>query len=315
MGKLTKEDVNYFIMNRIGPQVYARDIDDLGNHDYKVSFGVVFPKLINDFTDGEKEYLRYIKFDNIKSYEFAFEKELIPKSRIDRMEIYSKAYSKLYELSLDTEAIVLNATYSYLAKISFIRTALNPIYSILAKINRDDAAKPIEFAINQRKYFDLLESEELIRKKTDTYSYERGNAFIKIEDLLEDAKKDEIINYVFGFAIKKGKKYIIDHLKIKSIIPFLRIANTYYSLALKANELIHTTVDELMLEHRNIYNTGLGCQFRTKFESHLDNIIQEAGILEENKYYYGKESIFKKLQEEAQEVKIMSALGYTITKS
>mgnify|MGYP001184702122 CR=1 FL=1 len=223
MRELTKTDVNYFIMERIGPQVYAGNIDRLSDQDYRVSFGVVFPKLIKDFTAGEEEYLRYIKFDNLKSYEFAYEKELIPKSRIDRMEIYSKAYSKLYELSLDTEAIVLDATYPYLAKISFVRTALNPIYSILAKINRDDVAKPMEFTINQRKYFDLLESQELIRKKLNTNSYERGNAFIRIEDLLEDAKKDEIINHVFGFAIKKGKKYIIDHLKIRSIIPFLSI--------------------------------------------------------------------------------------------
>lgn len=309
MRELRKADVNSFIMDGVGPQVYASKIDKLEDNGYQVSFGVVFPKLIKNFSDGEEEYLQYIKFDNLKRYDFIFEEKLRPKSEIDRMEIYSRAYRKLYELSLDTEEIVLDSTYKYLSRISFVRTSLNPIYSILSKIYSDNAIQPKQFKINQRKYFDLLEHQELIRKgKYNTY--ERGNAFIQIEKLLEREKEHDVINYVFGFAIKNGKKYLVDHLKIKTIVPFLRIANTYYSLALKAQELIHTTFEELILEHRRIYNTDLGAQFRTRFEMHLNNVIEEARILEEDKYYYGKENIFKDLQKKAHQVGTLASIGY-----
>ena len=307
--ELTNSDIESFIFHKIGPNVYANDFKDLGGDDYRVSFGVVFPKLIKNYTDGEEEYLRYIKFDNLATYDFEFGKVLKPKSKIDRMDLYSRAYYCLEELSLDTESIVLDATYRYLARISLIKTNLNPIYSILTKIYKNDTANPNEFRINQRKYFDLLTSQELIRK-TSKNQYGRGNAFIQIEKLIEKGKEDDTITYVVGFALKKEKKYLIEHLKLTSIVPFLRIANTYYSLALKAKELIHTTSEELLIEHKKIYGTGLGPQFKTKFEMHLDKLIREAQIMEEDHYYYGKENIFNELQEKAHQIKIMSAIGY-----
>lgn len=307
--ELTNSDIESFIFHKIGPNVYVNDFKNLGGGEYKVSFGVVFPKLIKNYTEGEEEYLRYIKFDNLAAYDFEFDKNLTPKSEIDRMELYSRAYCRLKELSLDTESIVLDATYRYLARISLVKTNLNPIYSILTKIYKNDTANPNEFGINQRKYFDLLASQELVRK-TSKNRYSRGNAFIQIEKLIEKGKEDDTITYVVGFALKKERKYLIEHLKLTSIVPFLRIANTYYSLALKAKELIHTTSKELLIEHKKIYGTGLGPQFRTKFEMHLDKLIGEAQIMDDDDYYYGKESIFSELQKKAHQVKIMSAIGY-----
>lgn len=307
--ELTKSDIDSFIIHRIGPQVYASDFNELERDNYRISFGVIFPKLIKNFTDGEEEHLRYIKFDNLATYDFIFEGVLTPKSKIDRMELYSRAYSRLHELSLDTEAIVLDATYRYLARISLVKTNLNPIYSILTKIYKDETTNPKEFRINQRKYFGLLESQELIRRVNQTH-YGRGNAFINIEKLIEKEEEHDVITYVVGFALKNGKKYLIEHLKLTSIVPFLRIANTYYSLALKAKELIHTTSEELLLEHKRMYNTGLGPQFRTKFEMHMEKLISEAEVLEEDTYYYGKNYIFENLQDMAHKVRIMSAIGY-----
>ena len=307
--ELTKGDVDEYIIRKIGPQVYANDYSRVEKDAYRIAFGVAFPEIIKNYTDGEEEYLRYVKFDNVGTYDYNFDGSLKPKSRFDRMELYTKAYKKRYELSLDTEAIVLDATYRYLAKLSLVKTNLNPIYSILTKINKNDSANPANFRINQRKYFDLLESQHLIRK-TKGKEYERGNAYIEIEKLIQQEKEQDVITYVVGYALKDSKKYFIEHLRLTSIVPFLRIANTYYSLALRAQQLIYTTTDELMLEHKRLYNTGLGPQFKTKFENHLHQIVTEAEIIEEGKYIHGKPKIFKDLQERARGIPTMKAIGY-----
>jgi hypothetical protein len=307
--ELTKGVIDEYITRKIGPQVYANDYSRVEKDAYRIAFGVAFPEIIKNYTDGEEEYLRYVKFDNVGTYDYNFDGSLKPKTRFDRMELYTKAYKKRYELSLDTEAIVLDATYRYLAKLSLVKTNLNPIYSILTKINKNDSANPTNFRINQRKYFDLLESQHLIRK-TKGKEYERGNAYIEIEKLIQQEKEQDVITYVVGYALKDGKKYFIEHLRLTSIVPFLRIANTYYSLALRAQQLIYTTTDELMLEHKRLYNTGLGPQFKTKFENHLHQIATEAEIIEEGKYLHGKPKIFKDLQERARGIPTMKAIGY-----
>ncbi|MFZ2456834.1 MAG: hypothetical protein WAX07_10200 [Candidatus Altiarchaeia archaeon] len=307
--ELTKGVIDEYIIRKIGPQVYANDYSRVEKDAYRIAFGVAFPEIIKNYTDGEEEHLRYVKFDNVGTYDYNFDGSLKPKSRFDRMELYTKAYKKRYELSLDTEAIVLDATYRYLAKLSLVKTNLNPIYSILTKINKNDSANPANFRINQRKYFDLLESQHLIRK-TKGKEYERGNAYIEIEKLIQQEKEQDVITYVVGYALKDGKKYFIEHLRLTSIVPFLRIANTYYSLALRAQQLIYTTTDELMLEHKRLYNTGLGAQFKTKFENHLHQIATEAEIIEEGKYLHGKTKIFKDLQERARGIPAMKAIGY-----
>lgn len=307
--KLTKQDVDEYITRKIGPQVYANSLDKIGRYTYQISFGVAFPEIITNHTDGEEKYLRYVKFNEVAKHNYTFDGVLRPETGFDRMEIYTRAYKKRYELSLDTEAMVLDSTYQYLARISLVKTNLNPIYSILRKIDRDEFADPASFRINQRKYFDLLESQNLIRRSRGK-RYERGNAYIEIEKLISQEKEHDVITYVVGYALKNGKKYLIDHLRLTSIIPFLRIANTYYSMALTAQQLIHMTTDELLQEHKRIYNTGLGLQFKTKFEYHLHQTVTEAGIMEEDEYFHGKPKIFRDLQERARNVATMKAIGY-----
>lgn len=288
---IDEEAIRSFILGHIGQNAYISSIDDKDGK-FNISIGISFPKLIIDEKIEEK-YLKFIQFDNLHTFQITNRKEFTEKLDIPRLEIYKKAYTKFFELNMKTEDIVLEAIYSKLTKIPYIRTALSPIYSILYEAYTHDVIYTNEFKPRQRRYFNLLETLELIRKK-ERNTYGQGNAFIKIEADVRNEGEKEVIDYVFGYAIQRGKKYLIEHIKMNTLIPFIRIANTYYFQTLEANKLFNTKIEDLKNEYGRLYPNMRNIK-TPKFEG-LVNQIVDADILEQNQeYYIGYDNIFKKI--------------------
>ncbi len=298
---VSEETIRSYILGHVGQNAFISNISEKEN-EIDVSIGISFPRIISDEKLNEK-FLKFIKFDDLYNFQITKRKGFKEKVDIPRLDIYQKAYTKFFELNMKTEDIVLESIYSKLTKIPFIRTALSPIYTILYETYVNDTIHTIDFKPRQRRYFKLLETLELLRKQKNNI-YEQGNAFIKIEEEIKNEEEKEVIDYVFGYAIQRGKKYLIEHIKLNTLIPFIRIANTYYFQTLETKKLFNTSIEDLKQEYIKLYPHMRSIK-KPKFEGLVNQIVDAEILNQDQKFYIGYDKIFQNIQKIALERQII----------
>jgi len=269
--------------------VYADRIVE-ENSNKSAILNAVIPRVILD----DKDHKRYVKFLVLKNLgkitidsenDFVFETK--PGQVINRMT------NGVNEIKLRTEQIVLGSIYDKLSQIAMVRTALNPIHSILKNVYKGgfykDTLKTINPIIKREKYRTYLKflcNLNILREQTDKYS--EGNHFVEIREALNKEDETVILNKVFGLTIRDGKTYLLNNLHFFVLMPFIRVANTYYLSSALVNKLLTMKMSTFYEKYKELYflNTK-----QYKFESYVDQ-LDSAGILEEDDYVIGKKNIF-----------------------
>jgi hypothetical protein len=247
----------------------------------------VIPRVIFD----DKKAARYVKFLKLshvgeisvgESDKILFETK--PSQVVARMDEGVK------EIRLKTEQLVLSSIYDKLSKIAMIRTTLNPIYVIIKNVYEGGFYKETLNNMGQKrkkyeKYLQFLCDLKIIRENNGKYS--EGNYFIELRKVLEKEDEEIILNKVFGLAIRDGKTYLLNNLKLNILKPFIRIANVYYLSSILIHDMLYITKENFLREYMNAYGVKVR---ELTFNSQLDQ-LNRAGILNEGKYISGKKEI------------------------
>lgn len=254
------------------------------------SINSVIPRVIVD----DKKNKRYVKFLVLKDVgKISIAKSgSIYKTDIDKVK--ERIADGTIEIRLKAEQIVLSSIYENLSKIAMIRTALNPIYSILKRVLEGGFYKKDLQMLGSKKekylrYLKFLTDLNIIREQKDKFS--EGNYFIEVRKHLEKKNDEIVLNKVFGLTIRDGKSYLLETLHFNVLKPFIRISNTYYLSSVLTDNLLSLTRESLFKKYVETYGVKSN---RIKFDSQLDQ-LDFAGILKENEYISGKKKIFAEI--------------------
>jgi hypothetical protein len=301
-----KEEIQDYLFRRIGPSFYVSNLTSEDNEIYHANIGVAFPRFIID-DKLNKKYLRYIKFENIEQMNFSTIPILQPVSSYSREKILERAYTSLYKLNLETESIMLETIYPKLTELPFVSTLLNPIFSILADVEESGLSSLSNYKPNQRRYFDLLEQMFLIRRRDDG-KYEEGNAFSQIREKVSGYHDKEVLSHVIGYAIKKGKSYLIEELKINVFSPYIKISNTYFYQTLETGELFNVAPETLRDMYVRFY-PGLRYRYRSNFFQELRHLVKANIFIKERKFRRGSDEVFNEFNALAEKRGLTSILN------
>ena len=288
--------IRRFIPLKIGTNLYINKIDEIsGTNKIEVSIGISVPKIIYD-DNIQKQYIKFIKFDNLYNIEFEIDKENNVSTVINHAVIYDKFTQKEKRLISNIENIILDDIYPKLIEISLIKDNLRMIYVVLAGIrsNKIFTQKEIEkFPKKKRlkKYISFLEQYGIIRKNQDG-DYVEGNIPIQLHKALKDKNENEVLKYTFGYVLKDGRKYLKEELNLYMLDTFIAIATTYYYLSARIGKLIQINNETFFDEFTNIYGRNVNS---SKFVGYLTELNSSNILNKVENMYFGNNQILMKI--------------------
>ncbi len=291
---LTK--IKKHLVMKIGTNLYICETKNIeGTNKIAVSLGVSVPRIIYDDRI-QKQYIKFIKFDNIYTIEYELDNLGNVQAVANPKVIFDKFLEKEKRLRFNVENIILDEIYPKLIKISLIKNNLRPIYVILNKIFFDK--KFTQNDLNNspkkermKKYLKFLEDYGIIRKNSQG-DFVEGNIPIELQKALENKKEMEVLEYTFGYVLKDGRKYLREELHLTMIDTFISIVTTYYYLASNIGKLIQISNATFFDEFKELYSKEVN---NAKFLGYLTE-LQSANVLNKrDNLYYGEGSILQKL--------------------
>ena len=217
--------------------------------------------------------------------------------------IHKNIQSNLNKHQKLIEDLILDEIYPNLVKIPLIKNQMSPIYTILLEIITNNCLTKEEIARMRKqdriaRYISFLEGLKIIRKNKSG-NYIEGNIPVSLKSKLQDERdrdnneklKEEVLAYTFGYALKEGKKYLLEELKLAAIQPFLRIAVFYYNLASqikRLNKLTRETFFDAYVSenpHLNLIPSQLNNQ--------LQDMVNASIFDKDNRFFVGKENILR----------------------
>lgn len=289
------------IFEDLGKYYFPEETSHLDN---KVSFNLTckYPLWIIDDKKKERQ-LKLLNFKNLASVEleaniFTRTSKTRLSKFIDVVQLTSNLNNELTRLRLRHEDIVLNSTYDKLVKIPAVENTLSPMYTILGTIIKKGKLEK-ELIYNSKKsaqlikYLKLLENLEFIEKKGLVYI--EGNISKSIQKDLESEAQQKVITKILGSVVKGGFKYLTEELKLFALIPYVRLATSYYSNCLSANELIYINKNRFPFHYDNLYHR------RVKFADitpQLDrlNDVNILNVNQDDSLVYGCKNLFEEME-------------------
>ena len=250
------ESIGKFIKDQFGRGAYLNSF--AGN---KISVGARVPRTL-DREEGEpfqSRMIKFLKFDSVF--------EISIKELEENQEIYQVQYPEFNEIERriedrirltyrSMEKQLLMSSKLKLVKINAVRNSLTPFVTILSKVLNSSkftfrdikdlsVYKPKE-KVNE--YLRFLTELKYLRETQN--GYEEGNALIALS---KGSREKEIIDDVLSVLISTNYDYLYNFMKIYSIMPYIRLANSYYFQAWLLNDLIKIKVNDLIRFHKIIY--------------------------------------------------------------
>jgi len=282
-----KNIVMTFLQRKVGTNIHINEMKtEEGSNKVLVVIGVSLPRMTYDDAN-QKQYLRFIKFDNLFSFEASIDRSGQINAKVDPKIFFERVFKKEDRLKSEVESIILDKIYPNLVDIPLIRTFLRPIYTILSEIfYRGEFSKiKIDSYPNKERllrYLSFLKDFDIIRKNSDG-NYVKGNIPIELISALKNKDESEVLRHVFGYVIRDGRKYIKEELKLSMVEAFLKVITSYYLSALNVERVIQideqTFYDELHEQYPE-YKIH-----ESKFLSHL-NDLTSANILKKDKNFF-----------------------------
>ncbi len=292
----TIDRIKRYIPLKIGTNLYINKISEVsGTNKINVLVGISVPRIIYD-DNLEKQYIKFVRFDNLYEIEFEVNKEGQVSTIINPTAIYDKFSQKEQRLIYNVENIILDHIYPNLIEVSLIRNNLRMIYVILAGItsNKIFTQKEInKFPKRERlkRYVSFLEQYGIIRKNQNG-DYVEGNIPIELQKALKDKNELEVLRYTFGYVLKDGRKYLKDELKLYMLDTFIAIATTYYYLSARMGTLIKMNNETFFGEFNDMYEKNIN---QSKFVGYLTELNSSLILNKKGEMYFGDNKILQKV--------------------
>lgn len=295
-----KRQIEDCLKRQISINTNINKIKNIQENKVTVSLNYFIPKII--FDDSlKKQYIKFIRLSSFYDATFKLDSKGI-RPLFDKNFLYKKIHSDLNRHEKLIEDLILDKIYPNLVKIPLIKNQLTPIYTILLEIITNNHITKEELCRMRRqdkvkRYISFLEGLQII-KKDKNGNYVEGNIPISLKHklqktekgkLLDDNVKEEVLACTFGYALKEGKKYLLEELKLTAITPFLRIAVFYYSLASQIKNLNKMT-RKTFFEVYTAQNPNVKV-ISSQLNNHLQDMVNAGILKKQHSFFFGKKDI------------------------
>jgi len=288
-----KEGLNKYVKRNIGPGTYLSKIYRITENDYVFKIGNTYPAFVY-YPENKPPVVKFLDFDAIGTIKIKRKDDAFISFIPSRETLIEKGNERYNSLIVSAENVLLDKTYTKLVMIPLVQTAMSRIREILVTLEYDQEINLLDYPKKERgklvKYLSFLEDLNYVRKENDIYI--EGNRLSVIKHKL-NKENVELYNKVLADVLRKGYPYMSKHLRLLQIVPFLRIANSYYLPSYQLGELLSMEKHKFVrfIEHylKLFYNHTTT---RTKLNNQINQVVASNILQKQHDKISGYENIF-----------------------
>lgn len=255
-----------------------------------------YPLMIRDDKQPERMTIHVLKIDSLgaiyldKEYKVVKGRTTSREGCIETLKLFFKLWKKR------SEEIIVSASANNLVRISRFRHYFDPIDSVLISLwdygrVHDAEIEHARFTDRRRKmrrYLELLEGLQIIRRSEDGYS--PGNVFVSVRHKQPDEEKfrDAILSYI----IRERYPTLRDVFKLTILEPTIHIDSCIYLPELEVETSIYRVIESIIGDYERYYHRRINPLDLRLILKRLENAD---AIDREGKHYFGNEQLLKKM--------------------
>lgn len=264
---------------------------DISSKARKEDNKILFPlntELKEEVKDSKTEriYKLRTKFYNVGS--IAYNEETSKLETPMKGDIYESIRVKIQEIQRSIEKEVIKAESERFGELILTKQMFSPIRRMLLEIRDHEHAMVKEYS-NYPHQLNLLLMTNMISKD--------GNRLVPtiwftqtLKSLDSDFSRFQAC--VLGKILAQNFDYVVEEANIKQVLPYSRLAVSYYRPAKEANDLIWIGVKELYQNYCKVYPT----LSRGHFDSYLDELTTSRILNREKDEVCGNESTLRMVE-------------------
>jgi hypothetical protein len=258
--------------------------------------GFTLPNVIED-SKTKSRVVNFLRFPSITLAEAKIEEDKVVLTVPTIEELNVRINDKTLSLVFGIERSLLNSLNERLVNIPTVKNSLNPIRQAIVEIYEKNSLDINEFKKGRTekkvyRYLNFLQDLELISIKDKRYAVP-GVRFEWIRERLRGKSENYINNILLADVLHKGFDFLRNYLNLTTIVPYLRLATSYYLPSAEKSELLYLNQTSLINKYSDIYNQKIN---RVTANSQI-NYLTEVDILKrEDNFLYGEENVLKTVQ-------------------
>lgn len=283
-----RKEIERQVEANYGRYSYIQDIDDSEEGVYTVKVGFRLPRTFNDKKLG-KVYYHHLELEDVVTVTADYNSELSKELRIEMpepSEVSDRIDDSIESIKRSIEKRLASVVGKKLADIPSVRNDFARVRRLLRLLREKNELYFDEVDAEEfQKYIDLLVSMSYIEEGDGFYT-ESG----KLKQLYED-EGENAFNAVVE-DILTNKMHHLKEFNLTNVLPYIRILETYYFVAMNTKDDIELTISQIRRNHDKLHGK------RTSEGKIIDRLydLDEAGIFERNEEFYkGDEQITNKI--------------------
>lgn len=299
-----KKQIQEYFTRQISLNLTVNEIESIRENEIIASLNYFIPKMIFDDAK-QKQYIKFIKLNKVYNAPFKLNTNGL-NPQFNKKYVYKKIEHSLLNHQKIIEDLILDKIYPNLVKIPLIKNQLSPIYTILLEILTNNKLAKGEISRMKKqdklkKYLSFLVELEIIRRDKDG-NYVEGNIPVSLKHDFQKLKgkklvlekfEEKILAHTFGYALKEGKKYLLEELRLTAVKPFLRLAVFYYNLACQIKSLNKLT-RETFYDSYTSENPHIQI-IPSQLNNQLQDMVNAGIFVKEGSYFVGESRILSAL--------------------
>ncbi len=274
---------NNFIHSYYGQFLYTDKID--GDSFF------INASLPYEILDNNKKLLRFDNYEHIAEIKIKINEPLIKFTGLNYMRIEKNIDGEKTNKINESERLLFKISQNKFSELPAASVFYMPIKEIITEVYNNGTMEIRDKTSNKKliKYAKFLEQLNIIKitDEHDTYKFVIGETAKKVERNSENP-----VMSLFNYSLIHGYDYLYRKIGIRSLSPYLKIANSLYYNVSKLRKNIEVNETELNKYYNNMYRTRMEDY---KFNVYLDSLSDVKIIHKENNIVTGNWEITEKL--------------------
>ncbi len=224
-----EDDLRYYLKDRLGPGFYVSRVTDVTEGHLQCKVGTSVPEVIDDAKTSDR-VVRFNNYDSVFVMEGRVSAGKVYLKVPDREFVCEGVLNAMREGTQRTEAPLLRSLHDRLVRIPLVWIALTPIRELLKSLYETQTVRVKE--VTQRRdvdktlrYVRFLEGLEIV-KEGSPGRYSPGPSYFRHESTF--ASSATLYNSILAEVLERGYQYLSQYLRLSQIVPFIRVANSYF---------------------------------------------------------------------------------------
>jgi len=274
---------NNFIHDYYSQFLYTNEID---NNSFFIN-----ASLPDEILDNDRRMLRFDNYNHIVEIKVEVIDKLMKFTGLNSRNIEKSIESAKSAKIKKSEILLFKISNNKFSELPATSVFYMPIKEIITKVNNKGSVEvKYRFSNNKLiKYARFLEQLEIIRITVDDESYKFS---IGEQAKLIQRNSDNPVMDLFNYSLIRGYDYLYNIIGIRSLSPYLKIANSLYYNISNLGRNIEVNENDLNEYYNNMYRTKMEDY---KFNVYLDTLSSVNLINKKNNIVTGDTEITEQL--------------------